>query len=1251
VNRLFDKIFFRKYGLLLISILLFAASFVFNKVYHQASSLSREVRLLEKYLHSRQRDFAALVSDTSLLQALVNKKEDEKTFFRLTSLDYGIFLYTSDTFGTVSLKFWNNQLVLPPPEIQGYHDGDYFLKLPNGYYLAVKKTISGPHQAGNMVACALVLVRTDFFTETQYLPDQFAYSQEAEKKVFIRRDHTDFPVKSLSGETLFYLDKKTMAAIPHDTELTNLLRMAAIFLLLIFVQQFAERHSDKSKPWKCVLLLAGVLLVLRLATYFFPGILNLRQFELFDPSIYGANIVQRSLGDLLINAVLFCWIVLFAWAKLQHTSALIKQAGKGVKWILGILALTLLLVSTFVLAGVIRSLIADSRISFDVMDFFSLNRFTVIGFAVLAILSITYYYFSSLLFLVLRTIFGARPVLIYFSISFTGLIILTWGYNNPLVLFYLPVLVWLLGFAFLMLNQELLMKRFRINIANTLFWIFIFSVSISAIMLTEIRKTEWNKRKIFAEKLVESTDPSGERLLNMAMAYLDRHFLAENFQRFQHKQAGRFLRDSIINVNYIGYLNKYDTRLYVFDAMGNPLHNEDPISLNALNTILEVQSKPTQTPGLYYYETAYDKFTYITKREAVNDQGEKLGYLFIISNPKRYISDALYPELFRQLKQSDPENSPVYSYAVYSGKKLISFSSKYPFATVLRDRELPMEEYEIRQKGDYNELWYRASLDKVVVIVRKQESLFETITLFSYIFCSFLFLVVLVRLLSLLVSALTGKGNLQYLLQPNIRSQVHSTIIFISIFSFLIIGIATISFFINRYNRNNTDRLSRTMQVMMNEIQKKMTSYLVPGAGLKVYDSLTGTNLQHLVEGVAEIHDVDVNIYDLDGNLKVSSEAGVYAKGVVSKKIDPVAFYHLDRLRQVQHVQKEKIAKLSYLSIYAPVRDEQGRAYAYLNIPYFASQRELNQEISNFLVTIINLNAFIFLIAGIIALFITNRITRSFSLISDKMKAVSLAGANEAIEWNRNDEIGELVKEYNKMVAKLEESASALAKSEREGAWREMARQVAHEIKNPLTPMKLSIQYLLKAIDNNQPNVKELSANVAKTLVEQIDHLSKIAADFSQFANIGNVTVERFDLHDVIASLRELYRTNPEVEFSWQPVTGSLMLEADKTQMNRLFTNLFANAVEACNGKVVCRIEVREQKENGMIRISIKDNGEGIPPHMQSRIFMPNFTTKSSGTGLGLAMCKGIVEQAKGTIWFETEQGRGTTFHVLLPLA
>jgi nitrogen fixation/metabolism regulation signal transduction histidine kinase len=267
------------------------------------------------------------------------------------------------------------------------------------------------------------------------------------------------------------------------------------------------------------------------------------------------------------------------------------------------------------------------------------------------------------------------------------------------------------------------------------------------------------------------------------------------------------------------------------------------------------------------------------------------------------------------------------------------------------------------------------------------------------------------------------------------------------------------------------------------------------------------------------------------------------------------------------------------------------------------------------------------------------------------MKKINLGKINEEIVWKRKDEIGELVIEYNKMVAKLDEGAIALAKSEREMAWREMARQVAHEIKNPLTPMKLSLQYLQKAIENNTGNVNELTKSVARTIVEQIDHLSQIAGEFSQFANIGNPKNEVFDLNESIKMITSLHSSGDTMTISWQPSATKIMIFADKTHINRLFTNLLQNAIQAIPENKYGEIVVKESVSGSIVLLTITDNGNGIPAIMQNKIFTPNFTTKTSGTGLGLAMCKGIVEQSKGRIWFETEEGTGTVFYVELPLA
>jgi nitrogen fixation/metabolism regulation signal transduction histidine kinase len=232
----------------------------------------------------------------------------------------------------------------------------------------------------------------------------------------------------------------------------------------------------------------------------------------------------------------------------------------------------------------------------------------------------------------------------------------------------------------------------------------------------------------------------------------------------------------------------------------------------------------------------------------------------------------------------------------------------------------------------------------------------------------------------------------------------------------------------------------------------------------------------------------------------------------------------------------------------------------------------------------------------------------------------------------------------------LEESAAALAKSEREGAWREMARQVAHEIKNPLTPMKLSLQHLERVIDQDSPKAYNLTKNVAATLIEQIEHLSQIASDFSAFANIAYANNESVLLNEVLHSVTSLHNGYEQIKVTYMRPGENYYVFADKTQLNRLFTNLVQNAMQAIPEDKKGVVVVNTIHQDRQVIVSVKDNGEGIPEDIRPKIFTPNFTTKSSGTGLGLAMSKNIVEHAHGEIWFETIEGSGTTFYVQFPL-
>ncbi|MDB5252934.1 MAG: hypothetical protein JWP27_2103 [Flaviaesturariibacter sp.] len=1240
-----------KRTLLITAALLLLVSIFTSIYFREAPSVALEQRKLQHYVHKQQRDFEGFVTRSELLQRLATHSESLSDFQEVAGKKYGFYLYDPVTADQKNVLFWSNQTTLPPPAVLGRADGDYFEHLPNGAYVILKRTVtitgSGPVSAYAMIP----IVYAFDYEHSTYLRSGFLHDPEAAQKIALSRERTQYAIRALSSQPLFYIQAKAFNPESTLDAMTAVLRLLAFILLLGYIHFVAESFTRKRGSIRGVLLLFGLLLALRLVLLFFPALFSLRQFELFSSTIYGNfySLFNRSLGDLLINAIFFCWFVVFAWFNIGSFRRLPWFLAGNRLLVAGCVALFVLMLVTFQFANVVRSLIADSRISFNVIDFFSLDIYTVVGFIVLALLSLSYYYFTRVIFRLIFPAFEGRMVFLYFGLAVIGLVFLTLRSGNTIVLFHLPVLAWLLIYTLLLSQESFLINRFKITIAGVLFWIFIFSISLAVIILGENKHKELKFRKSMAQKYDQLTEPTGEHTLSIALAYLDNDFLRANFNRFRDPVQSRLIRDSIVSENVIGYLNKYDTKIFVFDSLNQPVNNAESASYSELNNLFSVQSKPTGTPDLSYHETSFDQFTYITKRQIRNGDAA-VGTLFILSTPRRYNTDALYPELFRRINETDAENSPVYSYAIYNKGLLVASSNKYPFQISLASSEVPGAEFETRLNEGYDELWYKANSHKVVVISKKKDTLIESITLFSYLFCAFLLLVSLLQVISIVLRAGNDRKALSVFWQLNIRTQVHSTIIFISVLSFLVIGVATISFFISRYQRNNIDKLSRTASIMVKEMQKSIADNGRFDDVVRIYDSVTNDKLQRLIDEVADIHNVDVNVYDLDGTLQVSSEPEVYKRGLLSVKIHPEAHYHLNHLRQVQYVQNESLSALKYLSIYAAVRDEKGQVYAYLNIPYFLSQIDVNQEISNFLVTIINLNAFIFLIAGIIALIITNRITRSFSLIGDKMREIRLGRQNEEIVWPRNDEIGELVKQYNKMVQELEQSADALARSEREGAWREMARQVAHEIKNPLTPMKLSIQYLQRAVNSGQPNVKDLTTNVANTLVEQIDHLSKISSDFARFANIGHSNAELFDLHGVLESLKDLYVSDPNVTLTWERTEAPILIRADKTHMNRLFTNLLTNAIQACNTSGDCRIGLIEYRQPGRILVQVKDNGEGIPEEMRAKIFTPNFTTKSSGTGLGLAMCKSIVEGAGGRIWFETERGSGTSFFVELPV-
>ncbi|MBE7169978.1 MAG: HAMP domain-containing histidine kinase [Williamsia sp.] len=1235
--------------LLSVAILVFLASRVVSYLWTHVDTFDHLHHSIERSIQSKEEDFSKTLQDTALLRRITDQAYDEAGLKRLVAKQYGLFIYQSDQYGLIKLAFWNNQGVLPSPDILFSHAANGFATLPSGQFEFIRRELSLSDNR-KILAIGLVPVYSKYFMQISHLREDFVGHYGAGERVFISRDSSGKAVKSLYKNTLFYLKAKPFK--PASNWVSTLLGTISVILLLIAINNTAILIARKQGALKGILFLVATILLLRSATYLFADLLNLKQYGLFRPGIYGAGYILSSLGDLLINSLLACWLVIFIRqvTVLRHLNTRRTNASR---WAITLLLVIVLVVITFGAADIVKSLIADGRIPFSVTNFFNLNIYSVLSFFILACISVTYFYAAELLLksvIILLQVKQVRRGYLYMLIAATGLLLLTFQKGYEVFELNGCALIWLLIYTWLIQKRAIAGLFNRLNVSAVVFWLFIYAFSVSLIILSENQRIELEQRKRMAEKLSSQTSPSSELLISIAFAYFGNDAMFPDFNRFKTASSNRFLKDSLTNRNFIVYLTKFDTKIYTFDAQERPLFNDESLSFDTLNTVYQIDGIPTSINDVRYYEKSYDKYAYIFKKTVLDSAGQKAGYLFVMSNPKQYKNDALIPELFRQNRELFPEFSPDYSYAVYNDLRLYDHYNNYEFPTHLKAEEVPQNR-SIQKKAGYNLLWYNEGENKIVIFVKKDNTLLESVTLFAYLFSTFIMLAILYRFFALLIHSKWKWRNFRQYWQLNIRSQIYITIIFISLFSFLVIGLATVIFFYNRYEKNNKERLSKAIQIMVNDIQNKIRGQGAFTEMINAYNAGSDNQLENLLNDVAEIHGTEVNLYDLDGNLKMASNPFIYSKGILSSKMNPVAFYFIHNEQLVEFMNEERMGDVPYKSIYSPIRDTEGNTYAYLNIPSFVSQAELKKEISNFLVTIINLNAFIFLLAGVVALFITHRITSSFLLIGHKMREINLGKLNEEIAWHRDDEIGGLIKEYNKMVVKLEESAQALAKSEREGAWREMARQVAHEIKNPLTPMKLSIQYLQKAINNNSGNVKELSANVANTLIEQIDHLSKIAADFSQFANIGNVRTEVFDLHEILHSLGLLYESVDSVQFKWFPVHQSVFIEADKTQVNRLFTNLFQNAVEACNNKELCLLSVTEELSDDAIVIRVSDNGDGIPEAMRKKIFMPNFTTKSSGTGLGLAMSKTITEQIRGRIWFETEEGTGTTFLVEIPIA
>jgi signal transduction histidine kinase len=517
------------------------------------------------------------------------------------------------------------------------------------------------------------------------------------------------------------------------------------------------------------------------------------------------------------------------------------------------------------------------------------------------------------------------------------------------------------------------------------------------------------------------------------------------------------------------------------------------------------------------------------------------------------------------------------------------------------------------------------------------------------IIISFAYLFAFIFIFSNLIVLLTKKPSLKTPVGFNFRQKLQFSFISILLVSFTLIGIVIASLAIKQSQTKHYENVKEKLNSVYVELESRL---FMETSLRRDWRTSNFSSLDELLVNLSNIFNTDINLYDLSGYLLATSRPEIFYRNLTSHRMNNMAFTNfLVDLNRSEYFQEEKVGNLDYLSAYKPFYNRDNQILTYLNLPYFRLQSVLAKEISNMIVAVINFTLLLIVIAMSLAVCICSRLTAPLALISSRLASVELGKKSEHLSYKGSDEVGDLVKQYNRMVDELDESAQKLALSERESAWREMAKQIAHEIKNPLTPMKLNVQQLFKSWKDGVPGFEKKLEKFTRNQIEYIDNLSSIATAFSSFAKIPEPVPVTVDLMEQIKTTLELFKNSDNISFrlGW-PHQGKVFIHADREQVNGIFSNLIKNSIQSVPADREGIIKVSLDERQDKVVVSVADNGIGIPDSLQKKMFTPNFTTKSSGTGLGLSIVKRYVESAGGRIWFESEENKGSVFYVEFPL-
>ncbi|MGM9476685.1 ATP-binding protein [Pedobacter sp. GSP4] len=1234
-----------RFLLLVLGCCLIATSISLSRFTTKRELLDQDARQIQENLWQKEKLVENFLSDKQLVARAKRFHLDPKTaidFIQTYRKNSGINLLTYEN---NQLKFWSTYKVseIDPTTIK---EGSSVLFFYNGWYEVIKS------KQGTFDLIFMISIQSQYpFKETEYFKNEID-PLLSNSKILTFASFTDkdvYTIKSIDNKFLFGLKVKPGYVDTYYSSTQLWFFIAGMLCICMFFNSLSSLIARRGHIAAGTFLLLFFFLTFRLTDLYYGWFNHRFTLDLFDPKIYADSFLMPSLGDFLLNVIVLTWLLLFMY---NH-----KEQYKFPEWIKRSKVLGLLIqAGLMVLIGrivwdtddIFFGLIFNSKINFDIVNILKLSGTSWVGIVILCLAWFQIY----LITIVSATVSGQLNVtnkerVIIFLIGFAGVFVykLYLDFNAFFIVFALVL--------YIVARAVYLKERnFTIGMFAIVFFCLAFNTSIKYTRYKDIK--ERSLREPLARKIQSSEDLNAIIALgNLGNEIVKDEFLARYFN--QSGTANYAVLKNHLKDYLDGYLSKYDYQIYPYNRLGATMGNNNSPPLNKYKNLVEAGSVKIDGSNFFYQVNntfGYQDYFGII---SVVDKGNLLGTLIIELRSKPYNYNNRLPDLLGDQKLAKDEDFKGYSIAFYNNDKLLNQSGNYTY---------PLDGSVFKGKKDdfitssddslhYSHLIYKPSDSKMVIISKQKVDYVERLAALSFFFLVFiifsLVLYGLIWLIKNLDDDKVGWFSINRSLMINANKILYKTRIQVSIVLSVVATLVIVGW-VTYYYMNNEYR-GQQDAILKDKIRKVQQNF-----EKQVFNNGIISNDENAVadfNNFADINNADLNLYDLDGNLIMTTYPKLYNYKIVGRKMGPLAYASLHSLHRSEYINlEEKIGKLTYGAAYAPIRNAQNKTIAYIGLPNYSNEEEYTDKIALFVSNLINIYALVFVAIGVLAVFLANQITNPLTFIQESISRTKIGQRNEPIVWRRHDEIGSLIKEYNHMIAALEDSALKLARSERESAWREMAKQVAHEIKNPLTPLKLGVQLLEKSWKEKDPNFELKFNKFSKSFIEQIDSLSKIASEFSNFAKMPDTNLERLSLLPIIEQAREVFKSTGNVTIDVLDKSDrDIKVMADHDQLLRTFNNLLKNAIEAIDEESLCCISIIVYVDNQNAYIEIKDNGKGIPATLHDKIFVPNFTTKTSGTGLGLAFVKQAVENAGGSVKFTSITGLGTTFYLSFPLA